>query len=148
MAEVVPNDSPEQPEATCPLCEDYTGTPSQVEAHITGKSDEAHAGELGSNHRDEIEKRATGANRSSTSSSQGESSSDNNSGPGPSENGGSKNTSEAASEQGENSAPSESDGILWMLVAGALAIALAWRTVEDNSDDATDQAGGGEPVFV
>lgn len=40
--------------ATCPLCGDYSGEPSSVEAHISAKTDELHKGELGHHHRAEM----------------------------------------------------------------------------------------------
>jgi hypothetical protein len=36
---------------TCPVCQDYTGEQGSVEAHITGKSDEAHKGRVGKDYR-------------------------------------------------------------------------------------------------
>lgn len=34
---------------SCPICEEYEGTKAQVEAHISGKEDEAHTGMVGQN---------------------------------------------------------------------------------------------------
>jgi hypothetical protein len=36
---------------TCPICQDYTGERSSVEAHITGKSDDSHKGKVGKDFR-------------------------------------------------------------------------------------------------
>jgi hypothetical protein len=36
---------------TCPICQDYTGGRTSVEAHITGKSDDSHQGKVGRNFR-------------------------------------------------------------------------------------------------
>jgi hypothetical protein len=36
---------------TCPVCRDYTGPRSSVEAHITGKSDSDHKGQVGKDYR-------------------------------------------------------------------------------------------------
>ena len=38
-------------EYTCPICQDYTGKRSSVEAHITGKSDDSHQGRVGKDYR-------------------------------------------------------------------------------------------------
>lgn len=38
-------------EYTCPVCGDYTGKRSSVEAHITGKSDDDHRGKVGKDYR-------------------------------------------------------------------------------------------------
>lgn len=40
--------------ATCPFCE-YEGAGREVEAHISGKSDQAHQGKVGSRYRGLIE---------------------------------------------------------------------------------------------
>lgn len=40
--------------ATCPVCEDYEGGPRQVQAHISGKKDDAHDGRLGRDYNNEI----------------------------------------------------------------------------------------------
>lgn len=36
---------------TCPICQNYTGERSSVEAHITGKSDDSHKGKVGKDFR-------------------------------------------------------------------------------------------------
>ena len=41
-------------EFICPLCEDFGGPVGAVEAHITGKSDNAHRGVVGKDFRIEI----------------------------------------------------------------------------------------------
>jgi len=41
-------------EAACPLCDDYTGEPSSVEAHISRMTDPVHQGEVGRAHRDDL----------------------------------------------------------------------------------------------
>lgn len=38
-------------EVPCPVCHDYHGKPESVEAHITGKSDEDHRGQIGKDYR-------------------------------------------------------------------------------------------------
>ena len=38
----------------CPICEDYSGSPQEVEAHISGMKDEAHTGHLGAHYRDQL----------------------------------------------------------------------------------------------
>lgn len=38
-------------EYECPVCGDYTGQRGSVEAHITGKSDDAHQGRVGKDYR-------------------------------------------------------------------------------------------------
>jgi hypothetical protein len=43
-------------EATCPLCDDYRGPPSSVEAHISRKTDPVHQGEVGRAHRDDLQR--------------------------------------------------------------------------------------------
>jgi hypothetical protein len=40
--------------ATCPFCE-YEGASSEVEAHISGSSDQAHQGKVGSRYRGLVE---------------------------------------------------------------------------------------------
>lgn len=55
--EEVPDDGPDlvqRPDNglfTCPVCGDFTGKRSSVEAHITGKSDDAHKGRVGKDFR-------------------------------------------------------------------------------------------------
>ena len=55
--EEVPDDAPDlvqRPDNgmfTCPVCGDFAGKRSSVEAHITGKSDEAHKGRVGKDFR-------------------------------------------------------------------------------------------------
>lgn len=44
--------------ATCPLCDDYSGPPSSVEAHISRMTDPVHQGEVGRAFRDHIQGRA------------------------------------------------------------------------------------------
>jgi len=39
----------------CPLCDDYSGSPSSVEAHISRLTDPDHQGEVGRAHRDELQ---------------------------------------------------------------------------------------------
>jgi hypothetical protein len=56
-------------EVTCPLCKEYSGEPASVEAHISRKTDEAHKGETGNQHREELQ--PGGATVSSSSSSSG-----------------------------------------------------------------------------
>ena len=46
-------------ECACPLCEDYSGPQSSVEAHISRKTDGAHKGEVGRLYRDELHAGAT-----------------------------------------------------------------------------------------
>lgn len=41
-------------QADCPLCDDYTGPPSSVEAHISRMTDPVHQGETGQGHRDDL----------------------------------------------------------------------------------------------
>jgi hypothetical protein len=41
----------ENGEYTCPVCGNYTGRRTSVEAHITGKSDEDHQGRVGKDYR-------------------------------------------------------------------------------------------------
>lgn len=41
----------EDGEYTCPICQDYTGERNSVEAHITGKSDDNHQGQVGKDYR-------------------------------------------------------------------------------------------------
>jgi len=41
----------ENGEVPCPVCYDYHGKPESVEAHITGKSDEDHRGQIGKDYR-------------------------------------------------------------------------------------------------
>jgi hypothetical protein len=41
----------ENGEYACPVCGDYTGKRTSVEAHITGKSDEQHKGQVGKDYR-------------------------------------------------------------------------------------------------
>lgn len=43
-----------EPEVTCPVCEDYSGGLSSVEAHISSSAGE-HSGEVGKEHRDSLE---------------------------------------------------------------------------------------------
>lgn len=43
-------------EAMCPLCDDYRGKPSSVEAHISRMTDLIHQGEVGRAHRDELQR--------------------------------------------------------------------------------------------
>lgn len=43
--------------ATCPLCDDYSGKPSSVEAHISRMTDPIHKGEVGRAHRDHLQGR-------------------------------------------------------------------------------------------
>jgi len=45
---------PENGKFSCPLCHDFTGPIGSVEAHITGKSDNAHRGVVGKDFRIEI----------------------------------------------------------------------------------------------
>lgn len=52
-------------ECVCPLCEDYTGPPSSVEAHISRKTDETHQGEVGQMHRETLQEDAEGPVRPS-----------------------------------------------------------------------------------
>lgn len=40
----------------CPLCDDYRGKPSSVEAHISRMTDPIHQGEVGRAHRDELQR--------------------------------------------------------------------------------------------
>lgn len=40
--------------ATCPVCREYEGGPRQVQAHISGCTDEAHRGSTGSNYREQV----------------------------------------------------------------------------------------------
>jgi hypothetical protein len=48
----VPYQEPnEDGEYTCPICQDYTGQRTSVEAHITGKSDDSHQGRVGKDYR-------------------------------------------------------------------------------------------------
>jgi len=42
-------------EVLCPLCEEYEGAPSSVEAHISRMTDGHHKGEVGRSHRDYFE---------------------------------------------------------------------------------------------
>lgn len=42
-------------QATCPLCDDYSGAPSSVEAHISRMTDLVHQGEVGRAHRDHLQ---------------------------------------------------------------------------------------------
>lgn len=42
---------------TCPLCDDYRGDPSSVEAHISRKTDPIHQGEVGRAYRDHLHDR-------------------------------------------------------------------------------------------
>jgi len=44
--------------AACPLCDDYRGQPSSVEAHISRMTDLVHQGEVGRAHRDDIQRQA------------------------------------------------------------------------------------------
>lgn len=44
--------------AACPLCDDYEGQPSSVEAHISRMTDPVHQGEVGRSHRDDLERQA------------------------------------------------------------------------------------------
>lgn len=46
-------------DAQCPLCRDYEGPPSSVEAHISRMTDPIHQGEVGRAHRDDIERQAS-----------------------------------------------------------------------------------------
>lgn len=41
-------------ECDCPLCGEFSGSQSQVEAHISSKADDAHRGTVGKNHREEL----------------------------------------------------------------------------------------------
>jgi hypothetical protein len=41
-------------ECDCPLCGGFSGSPSQVEAHISSKADDLHRGTVGKNHREEL----------------------------------------------------------------------------------------------
>jgi hypothetical protein len=41
--------------AVCPVCDNYEGSPRQVEAHISGLCDEPHVGKVGREFTDEIE---------------------------------------------------------------------------------------------
>ena len=50
----------EDGECDCPLCEDYSGAASSVEAHISRKTDDAHKGEVGRFYRDELESAESG----------------------------------------------------------------------------------------
>lgn len=52
-------------ECVCPLCEDYRGPPSSVEAHISRKTDETHQGEVGQMHRETLQEDAEGPVRPS-----------------------------------------------------------------------------------
>lgn len=45
-------------EVTCPLCDEYEGPPESVEAHISGKKDETHWGERGTDYRDALRRKA------------------------------------------------------------------------------------------
>jgi hypothetical protein len=47
-------------QATCPCCEDYSGEPSSVEAHISRLTDDCHKGEVGSAYRQELQERVVG----------------------------------------------------------------------------------------
>jgi hypothetical protein len=48
----VPHQEPnEDGEYTCPICQEYTGQRTSVEAHITGKSDDSHQGRVGKDYR-------------------------------------------------------------------------------------------------
>ena len=47
--------------AACPLCDDYEGAPSSVEAHISRMTDVVHQGEVGRAHRADIQRQAGGA---------------------------------------------------------------------------------------
>lgn len=40
--------------ATCPVCNEYDGAPQQVQAHISGSSDELHQDRLGRDYENEI----------------------------------------------------------------------------------------------
>jgi hypothetical protein len=40
--------------AQCPICTEFEGSVSSVEAHISGKSDDLHRGEVGWKHRDAL----------------------------------------------------------------------------------------------
>lgn len=48
--------TPSQGGTTCPLCDDYSGQPSSVEAHISRMTDPLHQGEVGRGHRDDLER--------------------------------------------------------------------------------------------
>lgn len=61
-------------EVECPLCGKYRGEPSSVEAHISRKTDEAHKGETGNQHREELQPSGGPSTEESTTSSSSESS--------------------------------------------------------------------------
>ena len=46
---------------TCPLCDDYEGQPTSVEAHISRMTDPVHRGEVGRVFRDHIQDRVVGS---------------------------------------------------------------------------------------
>jgi hypothetical protein len=56
------------------LCGKYRGEPSSVEAHISRKTDEAHKGETGNQHREELQPGSGPSTAESTASSSSESS--------------------------------------------------------------------------
>lgn len=56
MAAASQSASEEGESATCPLCGDYEGQPSSVEAHISRMTDPVHRGEVGRAHRDQLER--------------------------------------------------------------------------------------------
>lgn len=58
MAIAEQNSTDEPSTATCPLCDDYEGKPSSVEAHISRSTDPIHKGEVGRAHRDDLERQA------------------------------------------------------------------------------------------
>jgi hypothetical protein len=51
MSSPEPIEPDENGEYTCPVCGNYTGKRTSVEAHITGKSDEDHQGRVGKDYR-------------------------------------------------------------------------------------------------
>lgn len=46
--------------ATCPVCEDYEGSPQQVQAHISANQDKPHKGKIGREFESEIQQSESG----------------------------------------------------------------------------------------
>lgn len=89
----------------CPLCEEYEGTPRQVEAHISSKADDAHQGESGVEYREELLERRDAAEEAAMG---GESDPEADGG-GPEESAGAAAEADA---DGETDAPADVQGVL------------------------------------
>lgn len=90
----------------CPLCEEYEGTPRQVEAHISSKADDAHQGESGVEYREELLERRDAAEEAAMA---GESDPEADGG-GPEESAG--GAAAEADADGETDAPPDVQGVL------------------------------------